>query len=91
MWSDIDILDFVRNTFSEDWNSFVEAVNSAKGLDTDFAEEDYDGPVGRLHIAQARLINILRREFPHLIEDRMAIPKLIDRAHKSIAGSKNSQ
>lgn len=91
MRSDAEILNFVGDKFPEDWNAFVNAAKSAKNLDTDFAEEDYDGPVGRLHIAQARLSNIIRSEFPHLIEDRVAVPNIIWRAHRLIAGLESSE
>lgn len=51
------------------WRTYVHAVKAAEGLDTDFPEKDFDGPVGKLHMLTARLQEAGIKQEPKLAKD----------------------
>lgn len=51
------------------WRTYVHAVKAAEGLDTDFPEKDFDGPVGRLHMLNARMQEAGIKQEPKLVKD----------------------
>jgi hypothetical protein len=72
------------------WKEYSAAIREAQGLDTDFPEET-DGPVRRLHVANAKLSERAVKIEPQLLEDWQAKHCVILAAEQAALGSEKEQ
>ena len=70
---------------AELWATFANALRAAEGLDHDFPEGNFEGPVGRLHRANAQVMHAAACSEPSLIEDWRGQNELLRAAYAAIA------
>lgn len=76
---------------AEVWHKYVASVQESKGLDLDFPEANYDGPVGRAHIATAAIRNTAVQSVPELLEDFANQRLVIDAAFKEASKTESKK
>lgn len=63
------------------WADYVATVAAAEALDHDFPEENYDGPVGRLHIMNAKIMSAAVKAHPQLSQNFPSQARILDTAY----------